>query len=54
VLRDIDNPIRKHAAALAAKRNDGDGDRPYSGDLCVHRRLKPQRNGAASDAAMSR
>ena len=27
VLREIDDPVRQHAAALAAERDDGDGDR---------------------------
>jgi len=33
MLREIDNPIRKHAAAFAAQRHDCDRDRPYPGDL---------------------
>ena len=28
VLGEIDDPVRQHAAAFAADRDDGDGDRP--------------------------
>ncbi len=37
VLRQIDDPVRQHAAAFAAERNHGDGDRPDLGNLSVHR-----------------
>ncbi len=37
MLCEIDDPVSEHAAALAAQRHNCDGDRPYLGDLGVHR-----------------
>ena len=48
VIGEIDDPVRQHAAAFAAERNHGDGDRPYLGALSVHRRgqaAAPARSG---------
>ncbi len=38
VVGEIDDPVRQHAAAFAAERNHGDGNRSHLGGLPVHRR----------------
>ena len=48
VLGEIDDPVRKHAAAFAAEGKDGNGDRPGLGDLSVHRTVIRVRKAAAS------
>ena len=50
VLGKIDDPVRQHAAALAAQRNHGDGDRPRRQRSGVHL----ARHAAARRASMRR